>query len=345
MTHEPPHASVSTSRPMLLRSAGHSTRTRSSTPLPSSPKIESSLVNSPSSEAGYHGRERHWTSLSDENASPLNPRPATPEDPEGAHAALMIHTLAAASTLMRRFEKRSPWPSSHDRSSEQSSPSSSVTSNSSRVDSTDSYAAEREDSPVSASSFNVSLDRPVSPRTASNDDEEVRVRSSWSPKQRVQLPTSILGKHARAEDFYEEKSSELQSYCDDDDQEIDGIVYTDSMVYKVFEVPQGSGKPDLKIYFNKKNVKLEILKIDVTNDQEDYRKFAEPISNDQIQWRCIYPTFHAGEPGLCNYTAQRNMVRRHVESTHLKIKRFQCSWCGSKFTQRSNAERAHVNLQ
>ncbi|KAF8631944.1 hypothetical protein AX15_002110 [Amanita polypyramis BW_CC] len=43
-----------------------------------------------------------------------------------------------------------------------------------------------------------------------------------------------------------------------------------------------------------------------------------------------------GNSGVCGYTAKRQLVKRHVEDRHLRIRRFECSFCGQRFAQKSS---------
>ncbi|KAF8351469.1 hypothetical protein F5887DRAFT_1069172 [Amanita rubescens] len=36
---------------------------------------------------------------------------------------------------------------------------------------------------------------------------------------------------------------------------------------------------------------------------------------------------------FCGYTAKRQLVKRHVEDKHLRIKRYECTFCGRRFAQ------------
>ncbi|KAJ6515907.1 hypothetical protein C8R45DRAFT_222879 [Mycena sanguinolenta] len=50
-------------------------------------------------------------------------------------------------------------------------------------------------------------------------------------------------------------------------------------------------------------------------------------------YRCVHPA--KKDPTTpCNYTAKKQLVKRHVETTHLEIKLFVCDICRRKFSQK-----------
>ncbi|VDC03020.1 unnamed protein product [Peniophora sp. CBMAI 1063] len=102
----------------------------------------------------------------------------------------------------------------------------------------------------------------------------------------------------------------------------------DCVVHQVQEIAQGSGKKPLKVFFNRKGIKLEIVRRDVNVDKEGYLAYVETIPGDETKWRCTCEKIVDGKHIRCTYKSTKHLVKRHVESTHLNIRRFQCSWCG-----------------
>ncbi|EMD40826.1 hypothetical protein CERSUDRAFT_111412, partial [Gelatoporia subvermispora B] len=65
--------------------------------------------------------------------------------------------------------------------------------------------------------------------------------------------------------------------------------------------------------------------------------------DDCMKYRCIWPEQdkHGGRTP-CGYTSKRHLVKRHVESKHLKLRPCICKICGKGFSQKSNLE-THMN--
>ncbi|VDC06500.1 unnamed protein product [Peniophora sp. CBMAI 1063] len=152
---------------------------------------------------------------------------------------------------------------------------------------------------------------------------------------------SNLSKRKRSEPTHDQQPTVTQPVPVDDNE--DGPI-DDDCVVKDHGFEPRPGKEPRKVFFNGKGVKLEILKIDVTIDENAYVKHAEQVPDDPAMWRCTYGKMVNGAPGQCSYESQRHMVKRHVEATHMNIKRFQCSWCRQTFTQRANGLACHINL-
>ncbi|KAA1466491.1 hypothetical protein DENSPDRAFT_876563 [Dentipellis sp. KUC8613] len=101
------------------------------------------------------------------------------------------------------------------------------------------------------------------------------------------------------------------------------------------------GKPAKREYFSPEGVKLEVIEIKVNYDPDAYLKYIEPAEGGQ--WRCTWQTMEDSRPVTCKYPSKKHLVKRHIEATHMKIKRFKCSWCEKTFTQRSNVAGCHLN--
>ena len=95
----------------------------------------------------------------------------------------------------------------------------------------------------------------------------------------------------------------------------------DCVVDRVQLFDQGPGKEPRKMFFNRKGVKLEIVKIDVKVDDRKYLKFAEPVPNDPTRWRCICEKMENGKPTRCSYKSKKHLVKRHIEVSVIKRSR------------------------
>ncbi|KIL70073.1 hypothetical protein M378DRAFT_601145 [Amanita muscaria Koide BX008] len=52
----------------------------------------------------------------------------------------------------------------------------------------------------------------------------------------------------------------------------------------------------------------------------------------RVMYRCLWDLGYQ----CCNYTAKRQLVKRHIENTHMQIKRFKCQYCTRRFAQKSS---------
>ena len=95
----------------------------------------------------------------------------------------------------------------------------------------------------------------------------------------------------------------------------------DCVVHRVQLFDQGPGKEPRKMFFNRKGVKLEIVKIDVKVDDRKYLKYAEPVPNDPTRWRCICEKMENGKPTRCSYKSKKHLVKRHIEVSVIKWSR------------------------
>ncbi|KAE9410482.1 hypothetical protein BT96DRAFT_984013 [Gymnopus androsaceus JB14] len=58
----------------------------------------------------------------------------------------------------------------------------------------------------------------------------------------------------------------------------------------------------------------------------NWEKFAAQIEKNEF--RCCW--------GGCDYTAKKQLVKRHIETTHMKLKPFACRFCSSRFPQKTS---------
>ncbi|THV08581.1 hypothetical protein K435DRAFT_833007 [Dendrothele bispora CBS 962.96] len=59
-------------------------------------------------------------------------------------------------------------------------------------------------------------------------------------------------------------------------------------------------------------------------------------------WTCRWTTTLNGVSNTCTYTGKKQLVKRHIETTHLKKKPYICEFCGEKFPQRTSL-RVHTS--
>jgi hypothetical protein len=97
-------------------------------------------------------------------------------------------------------------------------------------------------------------------------------------------------------------------------------------------------------YFSASGIKLEVVELPVKYDTKEWLKHVELCpEGSKTPWRCTWQTMKNGTPMPCDYSSKKHLVKRHIEATHLCIKRFQCTWCEKTFTQRSNVAGCHLN--
>jgi len=97
-------------------------------------------------------------------------------------------------------------------------------------------------------------------------------------------------------------------------------------------------------YFSPTGVKLEVIELPVKYDTKEWLQHVEPSPDgSRAPWRCTWQTMKNGSRVPCDYSSKKHLVKRHIEATHLCIKRFQCTWCEKTFTQRSNVAGCHLN--
>jgi len=107
---------------------------------------------------------------------------------------------------------------------------------------------------------------------------------------------------------------------------------------------KGSDKGPEREYFSSSGIKLEVIELPVKYDTKEWLKHVEQCPDgSKAPWRCTWQTMKNGSPVPCDYSSKKHLVKRHIEATHLCIKRFQCTWCEKTFTQRSNVAGCHLN--
>jgi len=107
---------------------------------------------------------------------------------------------------------------------------------------------------------------------------------------------------------------------------------------------KGLDKGPEREYFSPLGIKLEVIELPVKYDTKEWLKHVEQCPDgSKAPWRCTWQTMKNGSPMPCDYSSKKHLVKRHIEATHLCIKRFQCTWCEKTFTQRSNVAGCHLN--
>lgn len=93
-------------------------------------------------------------------------------------------------------------------------------------------------------------------------------------------------------------------------------------VVRVVEVDQGPGKPPCRDYYNRLDVKLGIVKLNLKYDDSKFHEYAHAIDpgSGNSQWLCHWEKMENGVPSVCSYKSKKHLVKRHVEATHLNIK-------------------------
>ncbi|KAL4075872.1 hypothetical protein V8B97DRAFT_116668 [Scleroderma yunnanense] len=76
-------------------------------------------------------------------------------------------------------------------------------------------------------------------------------------------------------------------------------------------------------------------------DAEAWERYAKPtLSPDGAtrRWQCTWTTTESGRTIDCNYTSKKQLVKRHVETTHLRFKPFICEVCKKGFPQKTSLD-------
>ncbi|KZP17285.1 hypothetical protein FIBSPDRAFT_1046967 [Athelia psychrophila] len=77
-------------------------------------------------------------------------------------------------------------------------------------------------------------------------------------------------------------------------------------------------------------------------NEEEWETSAQPFKapDGSAKWQasCLWKTYDNGKECLCMYTAKKQLVKRHVETTHLKYRPFVCSICDKKFPQKTSLD-------
>lgn len=65
-----------------------------------------------------------------------------------------------------------------------------------------------------------------------------------------------------------------------------------------------------------------ILSSSLLKAEEEWEAFARPIklSDGSQKWQCCWQTMDDGAEVGCNYVSKKQLVKRHIETTHLKYK-------------------------
>ncbi|KIM53807.1 hypothetical protein SCLCIDRAFT_410861 [Scleroderma citrinum Foug A] len=76
-------------------------------------------------------------------------------------------------------------------------------------------------------------------------------------------------------------------------------------------------------------------------DGEAWERYAKPtLSEDGAtrRWQCTWTTTESGKTTDCKYTSKKQLVKRHVETTHLRFKPFVCEVCKKGFPQKTSLD-------
>jgi hypothetical protein len=65
-----------------------------------------------------------------------------------------------------------------------------------------------------------------------------------------------------------------------------------------------------------------ILSPALLKTEEEWEAFAQPIKlpDGSQKWQCYWRTMDDGSEVNCNYVSKKQLVKRHIETTHLKYK-------------------------
>ncbi|TFK55693.1 hypothetical protein OE88DRAFT_649357 [Heliocybe sulcata] len=55
------------------------------------------------------------------------------------------------------------------------------------------------------------------------------------------------------------------------------------------------------------------------------------------QFRCTWVNYE-GIPASCTYTSRKHLVKRHIQTHHMKIKKWKCEYCGKAFPQKGSLD-------
>ncbi|EIW76101.1 hypothetical protein CONPUDRAFT_139557 [Coniophora puteana RWD-64-598 SS2] len=76
-------------------------------------------------------------------------------------------------------------------------------------------------------------------------------------------------------------------------------------------------------------------------DREEWEQYAKPtVSADGTsrRWICQWESFQSGVLRTCDYKSKKQLVKRHIETTHLHYKPFQCTVCNKAFPQKTSLD-------
>ncbi|EGN93052.1 hypothetical protein SERLA73DRAFT_190204 [Serpula lacrymans var. lacrymans S7.3] len=71
---------------------------------------------------------------------------------------------------------------------------------------------------------------------------------------------------------------------------------------------------------------------------EQYAHQTLSFNGSGRKWLCTWVVTDSGRPVTCNYTSKKQLVKRHVETTHLKYKPYVCSVCAKGFPQKTSLD-------
>jgi hypothetical protein len=65
------------------------------------------------------------------------------------------------------------------------------------------------------------------------------------------------------------------------------------------------------------------------------------IEGEDLNTRCTWKIMVNGVEQECGFTSRKHATKRHIETTHLLIKRWECKLCSKEFTQKASLLRHH----
>jgi hypothetical protein len=65
------------------------------------------------------------------------------------------------------------------------------------------------------------------------------------------------------------------------------------------------------------------------------------IEGEDLNTRCTWKIMVNGVEQECSFTSRKHATKRHIETTHLLIKRWECKLCSKEFTQKASLLRHH----
>ncbi|KAG2141691.1 uncharacterized protein EDB93DRAFT_1105571 [Suillus bovinus] len=76
--------------------------------------------------------------------------------------------------------------------------------------------------------------------------------------------------------------------------------------------------------------------VPLKSDSEEWEKYAcFTLDGTTRKWLCTWSTESGGQ---CKYMSKKQLVKRHVETTHLRYKPFVCGICGKGFPQKTSLD-------
>ncbi|EIW61320.1 uncharacterized protein TRAVEDRAFT_44139 [Trametes versicolor FP-101664 SS1] len=95
-------------------------------------------------------------------------------------------------------------------------------------------------------------------------------------------------------------------------------------------------------------VPMPVLLVDPSR-KNDWLKYVRKVPQEEVkggrEWACIWHGLRDdGKTGDCDYKAKKHLVKRHIESKHLQLRGWQCTFpgCNRRISQKSNLE-THMN--